>query len=590
MNHLPGRPDLAAKRTATIYHCRQCGEEQAWAQFCTKCKAFMAMSPGKAPAGGVHAHLPEKPQLLSEIKRDPHERIPTGTREFDRVLGGGLVMGSTVLISGDPGIGKSTLLLQTAIDLSLAEVTNKDTGKPEEPFIVLYVSAEETKSQIKGRAERLSRTSNRLYLYHQANVLEIDKYITEINPDVLIIDSIQTMVHPHAGDGGHAGSVTQVRACAEFIVQICKVRDIGCFIVAHINKEGVVAGPKTLEHLVDATLEFHKEGQGELRSVRANKNRFGDTNEMALFRMQKDGLQSIENPSELLLENHEDGITGMCVGIAADGPRAIAVEVQSLVNSLDIELKTQAKGKRYVTGLSMQRVNQVMAVLARRSNVHIFTETYVNIAGGVELRDPGLDLPLALSLVSFVLDVALPPGFCAFGEIGLGGEIRPVQYTDARIKAAALMGFKTIVGPIVPEYEADLAEELEATEKAKKEKKEKKAASEPPDPNLVFRNGALLVEGEGEKKKSDVGDDEEDDDDLDDIDELDDDDLDDEGEPADPKDRYLGVGTLDEVFDLLEFEVRKAKAKQAKKPKKKKKPKASSSKADVPVATGAETT
>jgi DNA repair protein RadA/Sms len=536
---VPGRADHASKRTATIYHCRACGEEQDWAQFCKKCNSFNTMVPGKCPAGGVQAFAPEKPQLLSEVKRDPHERIPTGTREFDRVLGGGLVMGSAVLISGDPGIGKSTLLLQTAIDLSLAEVTNKDTGAPEDPFVVLYVSAEETTSQIKGRAERLSKMSKRLYLYHQANVIEIDKRITEINPDVLIIDSIQTMVHPNAGDGGHAGSVTQVRACAEFIVNICKVRDIGCFIVAHINKEGVVAGPKTLEHLVDATLEFHKEGQGELRSVRASKNRFGDTNEMALFRMTKDGLQSIENPSELLLEHHRDGITGMCVGIAADGPRAMAVEVQAIVNSLDVEVKTQAKGKRFVTGLSSQRVNQVMAVLARRANVLIFTETYINIAGGVELRDPGLDLPLALSLVSFVLNVSLPESFCAFGEIGLGGEIRPVQYTDARIKAAALMGFETIVGPIVPEYEADLAE----TE-------------------------------EDDKKPEDGAEE----------------DLDDEGEPDDGKERYLGVGTLEEVFEMLEFEIQKTQAKKSKKPTKKKKKKAAPKGESVPVAPPPETT
>ena len=552
----PGRAEYAAKRTATSYHCRACGEEQDWNQFCKKCKAFNAIVPGKAPAGGVQNYLAEKPQLLSDVKRDPHERIPTGTREFDRVLGGGLVMGSTVLISGDPGIGKSTLLLQTAVDLSLAEVTNKDTGQPEEPFVVLYVSAEETLAQIKGRAERLSKQSKHLYLYHQANVLEIEKRIIDINPDVLIIDSIQTMVHPNAGDGGHAGSVTQVRACAEFLVNICKVREIGCFIVAHINKEGVVAGPKTLEHLVDATLEFHKEGQGELRSVRANKNRFGDTNEMALFRMAKDGLHSIENPSELLLENHQDGITGSCVAIAADGPRAIAVELQSLVNSLDVELKTQAKGKRFVTGLSAQRVNQVMAVLARRTNLLIFTETYINIPGGVELRDPGMDLPLALSLASFCLDISLPPSFCAFGEIGLGGEIRPVQYTEARIKAAALMGFETIVGPVVPEYESDLADELDDDKDGDEKSK---------------KNGDKKSEKDAKPKEGEE-------------------DLDDEGDPDDVRDRYTGVASLDEVFDLLEFEVRKAKPKQSKKPSKKKKAKAAPVEPDAPVATTAETT
>jgi len=441
------------------HYCKICnrGVGPHWVQRCPyeDCKAFGEIAVGKAPATGVGNRWigsGQKPQLLSEVPVADYERISTGTREFDRVLGGGIVTGSTVLISGDPGIGKSTLLLQVSIDLSVCDMTDDETGLKVDNLVILYVSAEETNSQIKGRAVRLSKESKKLYLHNECDVHEIAKQVAEIDPDILIIDSIQTMVMP--GVDGAAGSVTQVRECALFLVDLCRKRGVGCFLVAHINKEGNVAGPKTLEHLVDATLEFHKEGLGDLRSIRANKNRFGDTNEMALFRMTKDGLHSIENPSELLLQNHKDGKPGVCIGLVASGPRPFAVEFQTLLGPSATNGGATGTYKRILTGLSSSRATQVIAVLQRRMGLDLNREIFANVPGGLEeIKDPALDLSFALALTSFALGTALPKSLIAFGEIGLAGEVRPVTYIEARIKTAMLMGFEMIVGPRQASFE-----------------------------------------------------------------------------------------------------------------------------------------
>ena len=440
------------------FYCKTCnrGVGVDWVQRCPydDCRASGTIAVGNPSNTGGNRWIGSglKPQLLADVPAADYERISTGTREFDRVLGGGIVTGSTVLISGDPGIGKSTLLLQVAIDLSVAEVENLETKQKADPLVILYVSAEETNSQIKGRAIRLAKESKKLYLHNECDVTEIAKQVAELDPDILIIDSIQTMIMP--GVDGAAGTVTQVRECALFIVDMCRRRGIGCFLVAHINKEGVVAGPKTLEHLVDATLEFHKEGLGDLRLIRANKNRFGDTNEMALFRMTKDGLHSIENPSELLLSHHKEGKAGVCIGLVASGPRPFAVEFQSLLGPSSANGASAAQFKRVMTGLSSGRATQVIAVLQRRIGLDLNRECFVNVPGGLEdIKDPALDLSLALALTSFALDIALPKGFIAFGEIGLAGEIRPVSYMEARIKTAMLMGFEMIMGPQAPAYE-----------------------------------------------------------------------------------------------------------------------------------------
>ena len=468
----------ALKDPSASFYCKECNRDVGpkWMPTCCfhDCRALGGIVAGNAPkVGASWVRGGGKPTLLKNITEDDYERIATGTREFDRVLGGGIVTGSIVLISGDPGIGKSTLLLQVAIDLSEAEIIDESTKEKREPLVVLYVSAEETSSQIKGRAVRLdgannpvkdralvaSKESRRLYILNECDVEEIEKHIFVLRPDILIIDSIQTMLKP--GVDGGPGSVTQVRECAIHLTGICKKSGIGCFLVAHVNKDNVIAGPKTLEHLVDATLEFHKEGLGELRSIRPNKNRFGDTNEMALFRMTGDGLRSIENPSELLLEHHKDGSSGVCIGLAATGPRPFAVEVQTLLGPTLVNDSASRQFRRILTGLSNQRATQVIAILQRRLGLNLDREIFVNVPGGLdEIKDPALDLPLALALVSYALDTTVPDSFIAYGEIGLAGEIRPVSYNQARIKSAALMGFKMIVGPIVPAYETDFLASL----------------------------------------------------------------------------------------------------------------------------------
>jgi DNA repair protein RadA/Sms len=434
------------------FYCTACNKSigARWTQICphTDCGAFGTIAQGKPPKLDAWVGT-GRPTLLREVPEADYERISTGTREFDRVLGGGIVTGSSVLISGDPGIGKSTLLLQVCIDLSIAAIVNAETKEDEKPLTILYVSAEETNSQIKGRAMRLSKESKNLFLYNESSVEEICKHILLIDPDVLVIDSIQTM--QKRGVDGAAGSVTQVRECAIMLTGVCKARGIGAFFVAHINKDGVVAGPKTLEHLVDCVLEFHQEGSGELRSVRASKNRFGDTNEMALFRMTKDGLQSVENPSALLLEHHEDGRVGTSVALVATGPRPFAVEVQTLLGS------PFGKSSRILTGISSARATQTMAVLHKRLGIDMLRECFVNVPGGLdEVKDPAVDLPLALALAASDKGVALPDSFVAFGEVGLAGEVRPVSYNPARVKSAFLMGFKTIVGPVLPDHEHEM--------------------------------------------------------------------------------------------------------------------------------------
>ena len=433
------------------FYCTACNRAVPnWVQVCPNdgCGAFGTIAMGRAPRRDAWVGS-GKPTLLSEIPDADYERIATGTREFDRVLGGGIVTGSSVLISGDPGIGKSTLLLQVCIDFSLVPMFDADTGEREKDLTVLYVSAEETNTQIKGRAMRLANESKRLFLFNESNVDEIIQQIALLEPDILVIDSIQTM-HKRGVDGA-AGSVTQVRECGIMLTSLCKNSGIGMFIVAHINKDGVVAGPKTLEHMVDCVLEFRQEGQGDLRSVSASKNRFGDTNEQALFKMTKDGLRSVENPSELLLENHEDGRVGNSVAIVATAPRPFAVEVQTLLGPMG------TKPLRALTGISSVRVAQTMAVLSRRCGVDLTRECFINIPGGMEdIKDPAIDLPLALALAAGERGVALPDSFCAFGEIGLSGEVRPVAYNPARVKSAFLMGFKMIVGPALPDHEREM--------------------------------------------------------------------------------------------------------------------------------------
>ena len=514
-------PQLPPKPSdSKSYYCSKCkriyGSHQ---DQCKQCKAWHTVVPGRPAGAGTHAFDEEVPQKLSEVKNDGYIRIPSGTRELDRVLGGGLVLGSVGLIYGDPGIGKSTLTLQSLMDLTIAEVTHAETNEKVEPFKAAITSAEENNKQILNRAQRLGRSIGDLRLYHQNNVIEIEKFILDFEPDVWVVDSIQMMYHPEFE--GTAGSVSQIKACTSHIVGLCKSRGVCGIIIAHITKDGIIAGPKTLEHLVDWVMGFHKETY-ELRSLRADKNRFGSSEEMALFRMTRGGLRSVENPSELLLRYHRPGDTGSCIAVGATGPRAYMVEVQSLIDPISPPEKGPTRpGKRYVKGLSQKNVTQLLAVLSRHTDVDLgCDDLYLNIGGGVNFaEDQGLDLPTALSIMSIVYRVALPEKFCAFGEVGLAGEIRPVQYMEARIRHAALMGFEQIVGPVIDdeeeEEEVDLANVL--------------PQSEPPPPRMRRRARELEA-----------------------------------GEITDGMDRYHGVSTLEELLELFDVTKHKEKPKQGK--------------------------
>jgi DNA repair protein RadA/Sms len=453
------------------FHCRVCNKAvDRWDNTCPHCGAMKSIAAGKPGKSTLHwIGGGGKPTKLHEVSEDDYERLSTGTRELDRVLGGGLVTGGGVLISGDPGIGKSTLLLQVSMDMTSCEIIDAETGEKGEPLTVLYISAEETGGQIKGRSVRLegapdsnpikaraqteAQKRRKLFVYNESDVDEIEKQVLALDPDVLIVDSIQTMVKK--GTDGQPGSVQQVRECAVFFTSLCKQRGIGLILVAHVNKDGIVAGPKTLEHLVDTVLEFCKEGTADLRSVRASKNRFGDTSEMGLFRMTRDGLRSVENPSELLLGQEHVRKPGVSVGLVAlaGSSRAFAMEFQSLLGPA---LTPSARTKS-VVGVSGNRVTQLMAVLQRRYGVDLARDVFINIPGDHDdVKDPALDLPLALCLASSVLNVSLPESLISFGEVGLAGEIRPTSFMEARVKTAALMGFKMILGPPLQPFEADM--------------------------------------------------------------------------------------------------------------------------------------
>jgi DNA repair protein RadA/Sms len=556
------------------HHCNKCKRSVgAWKAQCPKCGAFNSIVAG-APPGGPRAYGDDVPQLITEVKADSHTRLSTGTREFDRVLGGGIVVGSVVLLAGDPGIGKSTLLNQTGSDMTTAEIVDVKTGKPAESLTGLYVVAEETPGQVAGRQKRLGLEAGKLYLYYQANVHEIDKEILRLKPDFVFIDSVQKMFRPDVQ--GTPGSVAQVRESSDFLITSCKNRGIALIIVCHITKDDAIAGPKTLEHAVDAVLKFGQEGHSEQRSLIAEKNRFGATSEMALFRMTSTGLVSIENPSELLVAHHKEDEDGSCLGVTMRGSRAVVVEAQAILSSIvplgfesELESLTDASArevikifnalkrlqkpqKRNVTGVPAKRVNQMLAVLARRIGLDVREEVWVNVAGGFDFEDPGLDLPIALALASAAQGRALPPGFAAFGEVGLLGEIRPVDHMDVRIKQAAMMGYKSIMGPVAPSYDdGDEEGDEEAAEEALAAGlPEGLARSEPP-------------EAHGEPEATEVTTD-------DGFEEDDDDDLDDEGSP-DGKDRYIEVASLEEAFKMLDFDFVKKKAKQTKRPKRKKK-------------------
>ncbi|HEL1639990.1 TPA: DNA repair protein RadA [Streptococcus suis] len=369
-----------------------------------------------------------RPMKLNEVSSIQVARTKTNMEEFNRVLGGGVVPGSLVLIGGDPGIGKSTLLLQVSTQLSTIGT-------------VLYVSGEESAQQIKLRAERLGDIDSEFYLYAETNMQSIRTEIEKIKPDFLIIDSIQTIMSPDISSV--QGSVSQVREVTNELMQIAKTNNIATFIVGHMTKEGTLAGPRTLEHMVDTVLYFEGERQHTFRILRAVKNRFGSTNEIGIFEMQSQGLVEVLDPSEVFLEERLDGATGSAIVVTMEGTRPILAEVQALVTPTMF-----GNAKRTTTGLDFNRASLIMAVLEKRAGLLLQNQdAYLKSAGGVKLDEPAIDLAVAVALASSYKDKPTNPQECFIGELGLTGEIRRVNRIEQRINEAAKLGFTKVYAP-----------------------------------------------------------------------------------------------------------------------------------------------
>ena len=369
-----------------------------------------------------------KPTKLKEVSSISYARIKTDMDEFNRVLGGGVVPGSLVLIGGDPGIGKSTLLLQVSTQLA-----NKGT--------VLYVSGEESAEQIKLRSERLGDIDNEFYLYAETNMQAVRSQVEAIKPDFLIIDSIQTIMSPEIS--GVQGSVSQVREVTAELIQIAKTNNIATFIVGHVTKEGQLAGPRMLEHMVDTVLYFEGDRQLSFRILRAVKNRFGSTNEIGVFEMCDSGLREVENPSMMLLEGRNVDISGSAIVCTMEGSRGVMAEIQALVTPTGF-----GNPRRMTNGIDVNRVLLLIAVLEKRARMNLSnSDIYVNVAGGLRIDETAVDLGICAAIATSQADIPLPPDMIFIGEVGLGGELRGVSQLEKRINEAAKLGFKSAIVP-----------------------------------------------------------------------------------------------------------------------------------------------
>lgn len=420
----------------TKWICQECGYETAgYLGKCPECASWGSLveeiqQSSTMTQVSVDFLNTQKPSLLHEIKLSNEIRVSTSISEFDRVLGGGLVQGSMVLIAGDPGIGKSTILLQTS---GLLCKSNKK---------VLYVSAEESASQIKLRADRLSIDAKSLYIYPQTNLEFIKKEIENIKPDVVVVDSIQAIYTQNMSSS--AGSITQIRECCNFLMQMAKNENITVIVIGHVTKEGNIAGPKVLEHMVDTVIYFEGDKYKSYRILRSTKNRFGNTSEVGIFEMGVNGLIEVINPSTLFLNEHSDVTAPGSVIIATnEGTRPLLVEIQALVGTTPYP-----SPRRVANGVDFSRVLQILAVLEKRVGLNLSKQdVYVNVIGGVEISEPAADLGIALAVATCARDVVVDPHTVIIGEIGLSGEIRAVNNIEKRIIEAQKLGFKKAIIP-----------------------------------------------------------------------------------------------------------------------------------------------
>lgn len=417
-------------KTKTAYFCSSCGAQSAkWNGQCTSCgewntlqEEVLQKSNKNTPSFSSPAN--KKPQLLSSIVSDGNFRIDLHNQEFNRVLGGGLVPGSLILLGGEPGIGKSTLLLQVALQL--------------EGVKVLYISGEESSQQLKLRADRMGMVNDDLYILTETVIQNIIPAIEELTPGIIIVDSIQTLTTQIIESS--AGSISQIRETTNELQQIAKATNIPIFIVGHITKDGNIAGPKILEHIVDTVLQFEGDRNYGYRIVRSVKNRFGSTSELGIFEMTSAGLREVSNPSEILISQRDDSISGVAIAATIEGLRPLLIETQALVSSA-----VYGTPQRSVTGFDLRRLNMLLAVLEKRCGFKLGTkDVFLNIAGGIRVDDPANDLSIIAAILSSGEDISIDSKDCFAAEVGLSGEIRPVVRIDQRIAEADKMGFKRI--------------------------------------------------------------------------------------------------------------------------------------------------
>ncbi len=424
-------------KSKTEFICRECGYKSSkWYGRCPNCKDFntfeeTVIESEQSPAKTSRAHVLKSSSsavTLNNIQVPEQVRTKTGIGEFDRVLGGGIVNGSVTLLSGEPGIGKSTILLQICSKLG---ENNK----------LLYVSGEESQSQLKLRAQRLCVESENLYILSETEISEICDEIELLTPDIVIVDSIQTMYD--SASSSIPGSVTQVKNSAQAFIRLAKTKNIAVIIVGHVNKDGAIAGPKVLEHMVDTVLYFEGEKQHSYRILRSEKNRFGSTNEIGVFEMLEEGLSEVENPSEMLLSQRISNVSGNCTVCVMEGTRPILTEIQALVS-----LSSYPAPKRMSAGFDYNRMSLVAAVLEKRLGLKFSTQDiYMNVAGGLKIFEPSSDLAAALALISGYKDIPIPDNVVAMGELGLSGECRAVGNINLRINESIRLGFTKILIP-----------------------------------------------------------------------------------------------------------------------------------------------
>lgn len=417
-------------KSKRYFFCRECGyQSSSWLGRCPECgkwntfdeEVVQSATPKAAKQLTQSASAPKR---IEEVHYDETVRMPTHCGEFDRVLGGGIVPGSLLLLGGEPGIGKSTLLLQTALAIS---------GKR-----LLYVSGEESEQQIKMRADRIGKPQGELYVVSETSTQRIFEHVEALKPDLLIVDSIQTISSDEIDSS--AGSISQIRECTSSFQRYAKQSGVPVLLIGHITKDGTLAGPKVMEHIVDAVLQFEGDRNYGFRILRALKNRFGSTSELGIFEMQADGLREVPNPSEILLSQRDETLSGSAVSATLEGARPIFIEVQSLVSSA-----VYGTPQRNANGFDFRRLSMLLAVLEKRCGFKLGAkDVFLNIAGGLRVSDPAIDLAVACAILSSNVDIPIPPTVCMAAEMGLNGEIRPVTRVEQRIAEAGRLGFEKI--------------------------------------------------------------------------------------------------------------------------------------------------